>query len=196
MIKATGFIALALSAGWLSGCGSTPQQLVTGPRVTVITRTLRTLPPEATMAETQDPAANPSGSPAVTPAPIGPDPLTTVPPPSATGTPANTAFCTSVHRYNASVNQLTAQPDAAELQQLVVDVTNFIEQAAASAPEAIKAETTVVAGAHRRFLNALEAADFNPALLAPGEQDGLRSGPYLAAKARVSDFSRQNCPNP
>lgn len=175
------------SATVLVGCGS-PPPLVSVPRVTVTTRTLRSLPP----GQAPPPSAPASPGPTVVIDPGASPPATTAGgPPADPSTSAG--FCAQVRRYTDVVNQLNASPSTAQLRQLVIDVTASIEAAAALAPTPVKADVTLMAGAHRRFLTALQQADFDPAQLAPGAGADLQSAPYLAARTRVRDFNRRNC---
>ena len=183
-----GSVLFLASALVLAGCGN-PPPLVSVPRVTVTSRTLRTLPPG--QAATPTTSAASTGTPSQVPVGV---PTTAAPEGTATGEPrAGTAFCTQVRRYTNIVNQLDASPSGTQLHQLVIDVTTAMEAAATTAPPQVKGDVVVMAEAHRRFLTALEQAGFDPAALAPGAAGELQSASYLAAKERVRVYNRQNC---
>ena len=162
-----------------AACGD-GRPAASGPRITVTTAPLRTLPPGA--------GADPS-NPLRTLPPEGAVPApTTAPAPAGPGGP----FCDLVRRYNERVGQIGSTPRD-QLPQLVRDVTVTVEQAAGLAPQPVRADMGVLASTHRRFLTALEQANFDASRADPAAIQALRSEPFMGARERVRAYNRTAC---
>jgi FAD/FMN-containing dehydrogenase len=82
--------------------------------------------------------------------------------------PDSEKFCGLIRDYSdrlASLSQASSSP--AQVRQLAQDVGTAIESAIAVAPADIKSDATVVAGAAKDYLAALEAAGYDLAKLPP-----------------------------
>lgn len=166
----------------LVGC-STKEPAISAPRITVTTRTLRTLPPDGFTTTTE----------------VTPSPEVTVPPVTGPGgvtvpvtVPRASPFCNLVRRYTDTAASLSSATPAT-LPRVLSDLTTAIEQAAAVAPPTVKSDATVVANTHRQFLNALQQANFDAAQVPPAVAASLRSEPFTGARDRLRAFSQQSC---